>query len=91
MYDGRLRARVLHGHIQGEWNQGRIAERWIDNIKEDIIDLGLRQVVDMTRQNEIETELRQVVDMTRQNLIVNQWLTEERKRRDSIRYCNVGM
>ena len=71
MSDERLTARVLHCHIQGERNRERIPKRWMDNIKEDIKDLGLRQAVDMTKQNKMETSC--------DNFIINQWLMEERK------------
>jgi len=45
----RLPARALHCHIQWKCNPGRIPKKWMDNIKEHIRDLGLRQAVDMTR------------------------------------------
>jgi len=45
----RMPARALHSHIQGKCNPGRIPKKWMDNIKDDIKDLGLRQAVNMTR------------------------------------------
>jgi len=49
----RLPARVLHCHIQGERTEEEYQTDGWNNIKEDIMDLGLRQAVDMTRDRMI--------------------------------------
>jgi len=41
----------LNCHIQGKQNKGRIIKKWIDNIKEDVRDLALRQATDATKRD----------------------------------------
>jgi len=41
MDERRLPSRAMDCHIEGTWNVGRQPKRWIDNIKDDIADLGI--------------------------------------------------
>ena len=41
MNETRPPPRAMHCHIEWTWNVGRQPKRWIDNIKNDIADLGL--------------------------------------------------
>ena len=66
-----------HCHIEGTRDVGRQPKRWMDNIKfkDDIADLGLTM-----NSNGLSKRLKKM-ETSSDKLIVNQRLTEERRRR----------